>query len=261
MTEETQGAADPGEALGVDDAPQLTELEAVAVDLGWKPKDQFAGDENEWRPAAEYLRRVKTPRKASEEIRDLKRTMDRMVKAQGSMMSRALEEQRSDIESRFAQAVENKDAQGAAKAAADMRKLEADNAPEPEQSPDDVFRERNPWYEKNAKATALAIGISQQLVRKGITGEEMFKQIEDAVREDYPDLFDGGAAKPRHRPSAVAPPSRGGGSREKGYGDLPDAARRAADSFAESVKMRFPNRDIEAVKKQYAKDFWAEQAA
>ena len=51
-----EGAAPPEEVPQGDDAPPpAPSVEELAQRMGWKPKEQFRGDPDKWRPADEFI--------------------------------------------------------------------------------------------------------------------------------------------------------------------------------------------------------------
>lgn len=132
MAEEQQGAAlaaDQGDTTdkgGGDDAPQLTETEQLAAEMGWRPQDQYEGDPARWKPAKDYILAERDiSRTMKQDVKRLRDQVDRMASASTKQTERALREQAAQLERRFAEAVENKDTAGAAEAARGMRELEA----------------------------------------------------------------------------------------------------------------------------------------
>lgn len=257
-TADTQQALEGGEA----EAPQLTEVEQIALEKGWKPKDAFKGDETQWRPAPDFLRKLRTDTDLKRELRGVREQLDRVAAASTRQTKRALDEQAAEIQGRFDAAIEAKDKAGAARAAKDMQELgeEAKAASAP--STGDVekdFARDNPWYGKDEEATDYAISVSQREARKGKTVEEQLEAVTIAMKRRFPDLVGEQQQAPdRKAPVTVAAPSRAAqGKREKGYADLPPEAKRAADDYANLFKDRH-GKDPAESKKAYARDYFAE---
>lgn len=56
---DTVEAGQGAEQIGAGDVPQLSEIEEVALDLGWTPKDQWRGNPANWVPAKDFVRGTK----------------------------------------------------------------------------------------------------------------------------------------------------------------------------------------------------------
>jgi hypothetical protein len=248
-----------GAALTGDEAPAMSEVEQIAFEKGWRPKEQFDGPEGNWKPATDFLRRIPNTREMKREIKDLRGQIDRLISTSAKQTARALDEQAREINERFQQAVDNKDSAGAAKAAKEMQDLHSEARAEQGNggNAEADFARENPWYNTDDEATAYAIGISQRLHAQGKSVEEQLKAAADGVRKRFPELFEQREAPTsRREPAAVATPSRGGGKREKGYADLPADAKRAADNYADLFKLRH-GKDLEESRKAYARDYFS----
>jgi hypothetical protein len=244
------------------EAVELNDVEKLAAEMGWKPETNYAGPKDKWKPAEQWLKAERDiNRDLKSTVRSLKDTVDRMASTATKQTERALRRQAEEIEGRWNEAVEKGDKAGAVKATKELRELE-ESAREVTGSEVDyeaAFQRDNPWYGKDEDASAYAVAVSLREANKGRTPEEQLKTAADAVKQRFPELFD---EKPARRQPAVHEPSRGNGSRprEKGFADLPPDAKRAAESYAELFKDKH-NIDPELSKRDYAKDFFANQGA
>jgi len=245
-----------------DAAASMSEVEQLAIDMGWTPKDKFTGPEAKWKPAKDFILRGKEISDGLRDtVKDLKRTVDHMASTGAKMTERALKEQVKEIEARFAEAVENKDAPGAAAAAREMKELEAAAAKPSATNPEKDFAARNPWYETNRAAKALAIMTSQEEAQKGSSIEEQLEAAERAVKAEFPHLFNG-TATPARKPADVAAPGARttGMTRAKGPADLPAAAKAGMEQYVAMFARKFPDKKPDEIRAQYAKDYFADQA-
>lgn len=257
-------ATQPTEIESGDDAPpatepiELSEVEQLAAEMGWKPEGDYTGSKERWKPAKDFL---KTEREISrglrETVKGLRDTVDRVASASAKQTERALKEQAREINERFAEAVENKDAAGAAAAAKEMRELEASAAPVDPKNLEADFASRNPWYGSNKKATAYAVMTSNELAAKGVPLDKQLEQVEREMRTEFPELFGEEARGTKAPPGVHAPTSRGvTGKKAKGFADLPPEAKRAAEDYAKLFKDRH-GKEPEESKASYAKDYWS----
>lgn len=243
------------------DPVELTDVEKVAQDIGWKPKDSYKGDPEKWRPADEYIRQSKNIEGTlKDSIKDLRSTVDRMANASAKQTERALQEQAARFEAQLDQAVEDGDKE----AARDLRKAIAKTEREIESvakadDPEERFSKDNPWYGKDDDATAYAVAISQREAAKGKSVEDQLKAATDGVRKRFPELFEDGEKRQTLKapPAVNAPASRSTGQRRgTAYADLPADVKAAADKYADLFARKF-SMDPAKAKADYAKDYFA----
>jgi hypothetical protein len=262
MSEAAEGAV-AEQALGGDEAPALNEVEKLASELGWKPKSDYSGPEERWRPADEFIRRTTTDRDLRRDMKRLTTQIDKMAAASSKSIERALNEQQQRLQAEFEAAVEKGDKKGAVDAVNELQKLQADHAPASSDNVEKDFAARNPWYGKDDEATDYAISVSNRLARQGKSIEEQLDGVEVAMKKRFPDLFEKKEAAPQERkPLAVATPSRAGGGKSEAYGDLPPHAKSACDGMAEAAYSRFggngdKDKFLGTFRKNYAKDYHA----
>ena len=253
---------DTGADAGADDThAELTPVELVARDIGWKPKHEYKGPEDKWRPADEYIRQSKSIEGTlKDSIRELKGTVDRLVTSGHKQTERALLEQAAKFEQMLDQAVEDGDKTAAKEARQGLRETEkqiervakADN-------PEDRFAKDNPWYGKDDDATAYAVAISQREAAKGASVEEQLEAAAKGVKKRFPELF---ANEQRQtltaRPPAVnAPASRSASTRRgTGFADLPADVKTAANNYADLFVRKGLVKSKEEALARYAKDYF-----
>lgn len=268
MSEETGAVTDtaplPAEAPTEtqDSAPQLSEVEELAFEMGWRPKGQYDGPEGNWRTAKDFLKRIPSSRDLKREIKSLRDQVDRMGSTATKQQERALAEQARQIQAKFDSAVENGDKGAAADAAKRMRELEAEATAAHGGGRDyeAEFAEHNPWYKTNRKARAFAISVSVE--NNHLSPEDQLAKVEEEVRAEFPELFQTAAAPgAKKSPPSVHAPTNGSArpNKARGFADLPAEARIAAEKFAEDAKRRF-GKDPEATRKQYAVDYFADNS-
>jgi hypothetical protein len=262
--EDTQDDAEIVDADNDAAPPELTDVEIVAQDIGWKPKHEYKGPEDKWRPADEYIRQSKNIESTlKDSIRDLKGTVDRMVHTSAKQTERALQAQAEEYERRLEQAVEDGDKEAAKEArkglAATERQLEKVAG-----SPEETFAAENAWYGKDDDATAYAVSISQREAKKGASVEQQLKAAAEGVKKRFPELFEDQqrptlTPKP---PTVHAPTSRGAPTRRgTGFADLPPEVKTAANSYADLFVRKGLVKTKQEALDQYAKDYFTNVAA
>lgn len=258
ITDPDHAEAAAGAPVETSNVASQADVEALAQEMGWDPN--FKGENA--RSATDWIRSTAANnRNLRREVKEMRSSIDRIAKTADMQVKREVEARAAAIQSRFEAAVESKDAAAAAKAASEMTALQAEAA-----APADVeqaFARDNPWYGKDKVATAFAIAMSAEEARAGNTSPEtQLKAVQDAVKKRFPELFPD-AAQPKPPAALGDPGSRVlGKPRPKGFADMPDVARSAADRFYEAAKMRgTAPADRKAFDAQYAKDYWGETAA
>ena len=87
-------------------------------------------------------------------------------------------------------------------------------APVTDPKADAWFKENKDWFGKDAKMTALAYGIHEELVTKGVdpTSDEYYRQLNKEMRSVFPDKFGKGTRTPSKATPVVTPIQRSSGS-------------------------------------------------
>lgn len=202
-----------------------SDIDALATEMGWSPKDQWRGNPEDWKDAKAFLKTtVDINRTLSKDVRELKQTTQRMAKASASLMERALSDQREELEHRFATAVAANDPTAARKAQQALDQLDA-----PGEAADHMadFVSRNPWYTKDEEAAAFAFAVCER--NKNKPAEEQLRLAEEAVKKRFPEHFpEGKKAQP-----AVNDPGTRIATQPKGktFADLPRDAQAACVQF------------------------------
>lgn len=188
-------------------APELPSIEDLAAELGWKPKEQWKGAEEDWKDPATFIRQGQN-NTVIKQLKALQRSHEHLLKTTATTTQRLLDEQAAEINARWQQAVEDGDHKAVREAERDLRAVEAQrNRPDPLVA---EFQERNDWYGTDPEATDYAASVSQRLAQQGKTVAEQLDAAEKAVRKRFPELFDDQPAPKQQRqaPQVHAPASR-----------------------------------------------------
>lgn len=258
MTDETNETAEALEPT----------VEDRAKDMGWRPKEEFKGDESRWVDAETFVKKgeevlpiVKAnARKAEEalakaqaEIAEMKDSFKEFKKYHSQTEQRALAQARKELEREMAEAVEAKDHKAVREIAADMAALSKDVQTDangnPYQTPDHAkvlnqWRGENPWFGSDRVMTAAANAVADELEQAGVKGAEQLAEVVKRMRAEFPHKFENANRK---TPAAVegSTPTRKAG---KTWADLPPEARQTADKWVKQGLL---------TKEQYLKDFFA----
>ena len=93
--------------------------------------------------------------------------------------------------------------------------------PPPDQSATE-WQQRNPWFQNDERMTAVAMGIHQEMSRRGepIGTDDYYKRLDSEMAHVFPSFYgesDNDQSASRGKPgSVVAPASRGGGNKPRG---------------------------------------------
>lgn len=228
------------ESEGEPEAPPT--VEDVAAEIGWRPKDQFKGPPEQWKPAADFIRASReVQNRYAQDIRGLKSQLDVMARTTADIVQDRLETQRQELTSRYNELVEEGNAAEAFKVSqrlVDIDRRAAQPIPQAPTPEGQEFAERNAhWLGKDMAATARAVEITNSLAAKGVPPADQIRAAERVLRVEYPEYFQGQAnGQPRKSaPTVHQPGSRSPGSsnRQKGFSDMPLDAQKVAKDMAD----------------------------
>lgn len=199
-------------------------VEDRARDMGWRPKEEFKGDESRWVDAETFVKRGEeilpilkaNSRKDKEaleaakaEIAEMKATFKEFAKHHSATEKRALEAARRELEKEMAEAVNAKDHKAVREIAADMAALskdvQTDDDGNPYKTPDHAkalsqWKGENPWFDSDTVMTASARAIADELEAAGVRGTEQMAEVAKRIRAEFPLKFEN---ERRRAPAAV----------------------------------------------------------
>lgn len=213
ISAETEGA----------EAPQLSETEQRAANMGWTPKGEWRGDPNKWVDAETFIDRPNALRRDVERLQgelstrdqritELERGFEAMRKAGSAAVAQAEKRIRAEI---LAASKEGDDARvqagmeelDALKAQSEPEKPKADGLP-PEET---AWMAANPWYGDDVEMTDFAQKAARTVGARGLQGQAFYDAISAKVKEKFPDKF----GNPRRQAASVV---EAGGTSSKGSG-------------------------------------------
>lgn len=251
-----------------DAAPPEPTVEDAAREMGWRPKEEFKGEEGKWVDAETFVKRgeeilpiLKAQSKkdrealkaAQEQIAEMKKTFSEFKEHHSRTEQRALQKAREELERELAEAVDAKDfaaVKSITKDMADLSKdVQTDANGDPYAAPDHAeavsqWKGENPWYDADVAMTAAANAIATQLEQRGVKGKEQLEEVAKRIRAEFPHKFENERRKAPATVEGASPPRKGG----KTWADLPPEARKAADKW---VKEGLVTRE------QYLKDYFS----
>jgi len=239
-----------------DEPPPPDPVDELARGMGWRPKDQFKGDPNLWKPAADYIKAgAEIQRGLSRDLKDLRGTVDTMTRTQAAILQQSIAAEREKLVSRYNKAVEDGNAQESFTVGRAIDNLNGQAqqllaphhqvaTPPPEA---EAWVERNGWFNSDPLARDLALAVAERYANANHGVEAQLAAAEREVRKIYPHLFGASSKDP---PGVAQPGGRSGSGGKQGssYADLPQEAKKVAKDMAERGVI--PN--VEA----YAKQYW-----
>lgn len=252
MSEEIMDNADIG---GGD--TEVAAIEAEARQQGWKPLDEFEGNPDHWRDAAEFLefgqRLNPILRKNNEELKkqiqeikgqfdQYKNTASEIIRMQKEQVKKEYDSQINFLKSQIKAARATGDYDTAAEFEDQLDNLK-ENAPDfpsdkpTAQSQPQLFTQEefkswvqdNAWADKDPGLSAAATGYAIQLGQQGIRGMDLLQAVEQQIKANFPEKF-----ATRKRANMVEGSTGGGNTRSTGkvtYDRLPPDAKAACDAF------------------------------
>ncbi len=202
--EETKptGEEAPAERKETKAEPNAHEVRARAS--GWKPKEEWEGDPDEWRGAREYndrgelLNKIKS---TSAELRAVQQSVQALAEHNKSVYVAGYEKALADLKLQRAQAIENNDGKALLQIEDAMDKTKeaivtAKQAPTP-QAPKQLtaeferFVKDNAWYNTDETLQAFSHGVAINFGKKNPNASErdVYEHIEKAVKDAFPDKF------------------------------------------------------------------------
>jgi hypothetical protein len=229
--------------------PEYNEDEQAALAKGWKPKDQWEGAEDEWKPAKVFneIGRLKDETsRLSSDLKKLNKVNQLMKDHHVRVRQSAYEEALKTLKAERVKALQDDDfakAEVIRDKIDDVRtRFETDSSlpreieqeiraatvqPDPELY---AFMDRNPWYKPGTKdemtVEADTLGAAYKLKNPDAPYTQLIAYVEKRVRQLYPEKFE----RPRN-------PVNDGGSRGSNSGggsgkvQLTDQEREIARSF------------------------------
>jgi hypothetical protein len=228
--------------------PEYTEDETIALARGWKPKDEWDGPEDEWKPAKVFnqigelkeklqakdadnkkLNKVvqlmkqhhlQVRQSAYEQaVKDLKAQREAALESEDLIKAERIKDQIDDIKDRFR-------ADDALPAHVEKEIASSTNEPDPELF---AFMDRNPWYKPNStdpmSKKADALGWAYKNEDPSLSFKEIIKLVESDIRKLFPDKF----STPRN--PVNEPGSRAAPSKSESRVSLTEEQRAVARSF------------------------------
>lgn len=230
-----------------DTAPELSPIQQKALEQGWKPKEQFEGDPDEFIDAPEFVRRGELFSKIEhqgKELKTLRQGMEAMKAHHAKVADFEYKRALKTLQEERKQALLNQDVEKALKLEEDIEETKAEQARNardsqvptvPEVNPEFVqWTDKNKWYTSDKAMRAVADRIGLELHGQGMAPSDVLKRVEQEVKEAFPHKF---ANPKRSAPSPVEGSSRAGNTVQRKTVVLDDDERAVMKKIVRSGVM------------------------
>lgn len=188
----------------VDTPAERTPMEQKAMEMGWRPKDEFHGDEDDFIDAKEFVRRQPLFEKIeaqNKQIKNVTRALETFKQHYTKVEQAAVERALTMLKTQRKEALSDGDGDRFELLDDEIKKAEAKvleieqvkNQPLVEETvvhPDwQAFQSRNPWYNTTGYMRKFADDFGTNLASQGLAPADVLKQVEQAVRKEFPNKF------------------------------------------------------------------------
>jgi hypothetical protein len=256
-----QGTPIEGEASSNSQNPgqQLSNIELKAMDMGWRPKEEWEGEPEDFIEAGEFVRRKPLFDKiesASKEVKNTRKTLEAFKehyqKVRETEYARAIadlkaqaKEARAEGEHGLAEDIVERREAIEAERDAFLEEQKALKVEETGLNPAfERWVTRNNWYQNQPHMRVFADNIGNQFHAQGMTLDKVLVEVEKAVRKEFPTKF-------RNPNRDNAPSVEGPSIKKEGKGGSLD------DSFMSEQDRQFMARFVRdgvLTKEEYIRD-------
>lgn len=262
MSEQLNQEVIPENQPAAQETPELSPIEQKAMEMGWKPKEQFAGNEEDFVDAKEFVRRQPLFDKISQqsrEIKEVRKALEAFKNHYTTVQETAYKQALNDLKKARREALTEGDGDRFEQLDDEIKSVEkqveaikeAAAAPVAPELPQEFvsWQNQNRWYTEVGYMRQWADDYGISLAKSGLSPSEVLKKVSEGVRKEFPHKFTNPnkAAAP-----AVSENKPSGGSTPKGLAaveaSLSETDRKAMETFVRNGLL---------TKEQYLKDFQA----
>lgn len=239
------------------------EAEKEARQYGWVSKDEFKGDEADWKDAETFLKRGQeingflrknneklegTNQRLVAELAEIKQTIQEFREFHKESLANAKKRAIEELKKEQATALERGDGERFVEIndqIEEIKKVTDKPAEEKKGKTEQViiftpqelnaWNEKNDWYGKNTEMSIFTDELADVLLVKQpeLRGQEFLDALTRRVKKEYPEYFE----NPNRNNSEVSGASGtrpAGSSKKKSYDNLPPEAKAACDKFCKT---------------------------
>lgn len=229
------------------EAPKLSAKEVEAQEIGWRPKDQWNGDPEDWVDARTFLRNGEFMGKIhnlNRQNKDLHTAVHDMKNMLSSAEKKGREAAIAELKTSKVEALRHGDYEKVADIDERIAEAKADAVTAKTEVPNDpyvtyaqeVWFEGNKWFAEDAELreefeTVIRGKIGADVAKgKATDPEEAFKYATSRIKKMYPEKFQ----KPKEAQQSVASASgttRPSGKKGPSWGDLNEEQAKIGNNF------------------------------
>lgn len=184
--------------------PEPTSIELKAMEMGWRPKTEFDGEEDDFIDAKEFVRRKPLFEKienTTKEVKQLRKAMEALKQHYTAKEQAAVTAALKRLEEARTEAISNADGDTFAKVDREIKRVEAEAnelqrinqevQTTPEIHPTFVeWVRKNPWYEKDEPMRVYADELGRRLGRQpNADPVAILGEVEKAIKKEFPHKF------------------------------------------------------------------------
>lgn len=181
--------------------PEPSDAEVQAMEMGWKPKEEFDGDTNKWVPADEFIRRQELFDKIhaqNKKLKDMEKALQELSVHHKRVAEVEYKRALAELREKKKDALETGDADAVIRIEEEMESMREAQAaaPKPDTAPkiDPRFVSwvnRNTWYNNDPEMREYAdvVGTMHAKQNPGKDPEEIMKHVEREVRTRFATKF------------------------------------------------------------------------
>lgn len=201
-----------------------------AKGIGWRPKEDWSGDPDEWVDAAEFVRRKPLFDRLHKQERALREKEARLeaVSQHAAKVEKLTRERTiAELEAKRLNAVEIGDTTAFKHVDEQIREIQKEIIPEPPKNPPilpevEEFTKRNKWFESDEDMTDYAMARARKYADQGIALKDSLPQVEKDIRRAFPHKF---ANPNKEKPAAVGSGQSEVRAKSFGYNSLDDGQK------------------------------------
>lgn len=217
-----EGIEIPGEAK--------PNYEEAARSKGWRPKEEFEGDQSSWVDAEEFIKReplFEKIRSQSKEVRELRKTVESMANHYHKQVEASVKRELTALQNKRRDAIELGDVKKVEEIDQQIEETKQEAAvtakEEKSEVPEEIttWIEENKWYKDNEDMREFAVAYNLQYLKRnpGQLTESLVKTAE-AVKRAFPEEYEksqGGNKKRSTPPQVEAPDGAASSGGKKSY--------------------------------------------
>lgn len=180
-----------------------TETEKKAMEMGWRPKTEFAGDEDSFIDAKEFVRRKPLFDKIevqSKEIKNVRKAIEALQQHYTTREAAAVEQALTKLRTARQSAITDSDGESFEAIDTEIKRVEKESerlkrldtlpVQREELHPEfQVWTSKNDWYNKTTSMRAWADTRGVELAQQGLVPADVLRTIEKEVKTEFPHKF------------------------------------------------------------------------